>query len=60
MIKSTQNKGIALISIGSIGIIAALAKEWGTVTAIITGMFALLNLAESQPTPPHQETKKVS
>ena len=46
MIKSPTNKAICLVAIGSIGIIAAIAKEWGTVGAIITGMFALLNLGE--------------
>ncbi len=46
MIKSPENKAVALVSIGAIGIIAALAKEWGTVGAIITGMFALLNLGD--------------
>ena len=39
-----KNKGIALIAIGTIGIIAAISSEWGTVGMIITGMFALLNL----------------
>ena len=39
-----ENKGIALVAIGGIGIIAAVLKEWGTVGMILTGFFALLNL----------------
>ena len=43
-LKSPLNKGIALGAIGIIGVIAAWQKEWATVGAIITGIFALLNL----------------
>lgn len=42
-----ENKGICLIALGTIGIIAAVVGEWGTVGMIITGMFALLNLSDS-------------
>ena len=44
MIKSTTNKGICLVAIGTIGIIAAVLGEWGVVSSVVTGMFALLNL----------------
>jgi len=47
MIKSPENKGIALITIGTLGIIAAISGEWPIVLAIITGIFALLNLGDS-------------
>jgi hypothetical protein len=39
-----ENKGIALVAIGGIGIVAAIMQEWATVTAIITGFFALLRI----------------
>ena len=44
MITSPQNKGIVLIGIMTIGIIAALQNKWGVVASIITGAFALLRI----------------
>jgi hypothetical protein len=45
---SPENKGICLIIIGAITIIASIQKEWGVVGANITGIFALLNLSGNE------------
>lgn len=39
-----ENKGIALVAIGAVMIIAGLMDQWPTVNSIIVGMFALLRL----------------
>ena len=39
-----QNKGIIIVGLMTVSIIAAIQKEWGIVSSVITGAFALLNL----------------
>ena len=39
-----ENKGIALVAIGGVLIVAGVMGEWATVNSIIVGMFALLKL----------------
>jgi len=43
VLSNPQNKGIALIIIGVLGIIAAIYKEWGVVMSVVSGCLALLN-----------------